>query len=129
MRFQKRFMPLLLALVLALGTLPVQAAALTRGEAAQALLSAAQDYNPGVQRSDILKGYPDGSLALDGHAGTRTGADDAHARLRRLCRPCGGQRPHDAARKQPDECSRMGGRRSFPPSSPPALQTATRTRL
>ena len=29
MRFQKRFMPLLLALVLALGTLPVQAAALT----------------------------------------------------------------------------------------------------
>ena len=66
MKFQKRFVPLLLALVLALGTLPVQAAALTRGEAAQALLSAAQDYNPGVQRSDILKGYPDGSLALDG---------------------------------------------------------------
>lgn len=66
MRFQKRFMPLLLALVLALGTLPVQAAALTRGDAAQALLSAAQDYNPGVQRSDILKGYPDSSLALDG---------------------------------------------------------------
>ena len=62
MRFQKRFMPLLLALVLALGTLPVQAAALTRGEAAQALLSAAQDYNPGVQRSDILKGYPDGTF-------------------------------------------------------------------
>ena len=66
MKFQKRFVPLLLALVLALGTLPVQAAALTRGEAAQALLSAAQDYNPGVQRSDILKGYPDGRLALDG---------------------------------------------------------------
>ena len=41
MKFQKRFVPLLLALVLALGTLPVQAAALTRGEAAQALLSAA----------------------------------------------------------------------------------------
>ena len=66
MKFQKRFVPLLLALVLAFGTLPVQAAALTRGEAAQALLSAAQDYNPGVQRSDILKGYPDGNLALDG---------------------------------------------------------------
>ena len=33
MRFQKRFMPLLLALVLALGTPPVQAAALTRGAA------------------------------------------------------------------------------------------------
>lgn len=41
MKFQKRFVPLLLALVLAFGTLPVQAAALTRGEAAQALLSAA----------------------------------------------------------------------------------------
>ena len=62
MKFQKRFVPLLLALVLALGTPPVQAAALTRGEAAQALLSAAQDYNPGVQRSDILKGYPDGTF-------------------------------------------------------------------
>ena len=34
MKFQKRFVPLLLALVLALGTPPVQAAALTRGEAA-----------------------------------------------------------------------------------------------
>ena len=56
MKFQKRFVPLLLALVLALGTPPVQAAALTRGEAAQALLSAAQDYNPGVQRSDIPAG-------------------------------------------------------------------------
>ena len=41
MKFQKRFVPLLLALVLALGTLPTQAAALTRGEAAKALLSAA----------------------------------------------------------------------------------------
>ena len=39
MKFQKRFVPLLLALVLALGTPPVQAAALTRGEAAQALLA------------------------------------------------------------------------------------------
>ena len=46
MKFQKRFVPLLLALVLALGTLPTQAAALTRGEAAKALLSAAQDYIP-----------------------------------------------------------------------------------
>ena len=48
MRFQKRFMPLLLALVLALGTLPVQVAALTRGEAAQALLSAAPQPDPDV---------------------------------------------------------------------------------
>ena len=66
MKFQKRFVPLLLALALAFGTLPAQAAELTRGEAAQTLLSAAQDYNPGVQQSDILKGYPDGSLDSDG---------------------------------------------------------------
>ena len=37
MKFQKRFVPLLLALVLALGTPPVQAAALTRGRAGAAL--------------------------------------------------------------------------------------------
>lgn len=66
MKFWKRFLPLLLALVLALGALPAQAAELTRGEAAQTLLSAAQDYNPDVQSADILKGYPDGSLDLDG---------------------------------------------------------------
>ena len=41
MKFQKRFVPLLLALVLALGTPPVQAAALTRGEAAQATITPA----------------------------------------------------------------------------------------
>lgn len=35
---------------------------LTRGEAADLLLAAADDYNPGVQRGDILKGYSDGSL-------------------------------------------------------------------
>ena len=54
MKFQKRFVPLLLALVLALGTPPVQAAALTRGEAAQALLSAAQDYNGTLARAQAL---------------------------------------------------------------------------
>ena len=30
------------------------------------LLAAAEDYNPGVQQSDILKGYSDGNLDLDG---------------------------------------------------------------
>ena len=50
MKFQKRFMPLLLALVLALGTLPAQAAALTRGEAAQ-LLSAAMTLAEKKQES------------------------------------------------------------------------------
>ena len=55
MKFQKRFVPLLLALVLALGTLPAQAAALTRGEAAQAL-SAAQDYNPACSGPTFSRG-------------------------------------------------------------------------
>ena len=33
-----------------------------RGEVADMLLSAADFYNPGVRRSDIIKGYEDGSL-------------------------------------------------------------------
>ena len=35
---------------------------LSRGEAAAMLMAAADDYNPGVQKTDILKGYSDGSL-------------------------------------------------------------------
>lgn len=129
MKFQKRFVPLLLALVLALGTPPVQAAALTRGEAAQALLSAAQDYNPGVQRSDILKGYPDGSLALDGTL-TRAQA------LVMLTRAFGGFAVPvgDNARMALPASSltnvpAWAGGGAFPRFSPPALRTATRTRL
>lgn len=34
----------------------------TRGEVVNMLLSAADDYNPGVQRTDIIKGYDDGEL-------------------------------------------------------------------
>ena len=34
----------------------------TRGEAAQMLLQAADDYNPDVQKTDIIKGYEDGQL-------------------------------------------------------------------
>ena len=38
----------------------------TRGEVADMLLSAADDYNPNVQRSDIIKGYGgDGELHED----------------------------------------------------------------
>ncbi|MGN1115693.1 MAG: M13-type metalloendopeptidase, partial [Candidatus Ornithomonoglobus sp.] len=37
----------------------------TRGEAADMLLSAADDYNPSVQRSDIIKGCEDGELHED----------------------------------------------------------------
>ncbi len=62
----KRFAALLLAAALALGALPALAAdELTRGEAAEILVAAAQDYNPGVAQSDIVKGYGDGSLGLD----------------------------------------------------------------
>lgn len=39
--------------------------AATRGEVAQLLLNAADDYNPGVQKSDIIKGYADGELHED----------------------------------------------------------------
>lgn len=35
---------------------------LTRGEVLKMLLTAADDYNPGVQKEDILKGYEDGEL-------------------------------------------------------------------
>ena len=37
----------------------------TRGEVADMLLSAADDYNPTVQKSDIIKGYDDGKLHED----------------------------------------------------------------
>lgn len=37
----------------------------TRGEAVQMLLAAADDYNPGVQKNDIIKGYEDGELHED----------------------------------------------------------------
>lgn len=37
----------------------------TRGEVVQALLTAADDYNPTVQKTDIIKGYEDGQLHED----------------------------------------------------------------
>lgn len=37
----------------------------TRGETADMLLNAADDYNPSVRRSDIIKGYEDGELHED----------------------------------------------------------------
>ncbi len=38
---------------------------ITRGEAADMLLRAADDYTPGLQRSDIIHGYDDGQLHED----------------------------------------------------------------
>ncbi len=69
MKHFKRFASLVVAAMLTIGTIPAQAAGpegLKRGEAAEMLLAAADDYNPGVQQSDILKGYPDGNLDLEG---------------------------------------------------------------
>lgn len=37
----------------------------TRGEVVQMLITAADDYNPTVQKSDIIKGYEDGELHED----------------------------------------------------------------
>ena len=37
----------------------------TRGEVTQYLLTAADYYNPGVEKGDILFGYEDGSLHED----------------------------------------------------------------
>lgn len=65
----KKLTACLLAVVMIVALVPAQAAqsgtALTRGQTADRLLAAADDYNAGVQRSDILKGYPNGDLAED----------------------------------------------------------------
>jgi putative endopeptidase len=56
---------LLAAVMLAFSVQTVLAAEpdyLTRGEVADILVAAADDYNPGVKRTDILQGYSDGSL-------------------------------------------------------------------
>ena len=63
----KKILATVLALIFVLSCVPVALAAepdapLTRGETVEMLLSAADDYNPGVQKSDIIHGYPDGSL-------------------------------------------------------------------
>lgn len=44
------------------GALAAEPAYATRGKVADMLLSAADDYNPGVKRTDIIKGYSDGKL-------------------------------------------------------------------
>ncbi len=63
----KRLFAGFLVFVMLISTAPAYAAAadtayLTRGTAADMLLSAAQDYNAGVKRSDIIKGYENGDL-------------------------------------------------------------------
>ena len=57
----KRLITTILALSMLLGNTVFAADNYaTRGEVADMLLGAADDYNPCVQRSDIIKGYDDG---------------------------------------------------------------------
>ena len=69
MKKAKRLLAGLLTAVMLLALLPTAFAAedapLTRGEARDLLLVAADDYNPGVTAEDILQGDKDGNLYLD----------------------------------------------------------------
>ena len=63
----KKFLAGALAACMALA-LPLNALAaqpLTRGEARELLVAAADDYNPGVTPEDVLQGYSGGDLGLD----------------------------------------------------------------
>ena len=58
----------LLALSIAVGSMYVVSAKdqyVTRGQVADMLLVAADDYNPNVKKEDIIKGYEDGELHED----------------------------------------------------------------
>ena len=59
----KRWLAGLLTAVMLIALLPSAfAAEATRAQVAEMLLQAADDYNPGVQKGDILKGDEDGAL-------------------------------------------------------------------
>ena len=61
----KRSIAAFLTLALLTSVLPAAFASdrnATRGEVVQALLTAADDYNPSVKKTDIIKGYGDGEL-------------------------------------------------------------------
>ncbi len=68
---KKKIIALLLSAAMLIGTMPAVAPVFaaddyaTRGEVCDMLLTAADDYNPGVQKTDILKGYEDGLLHED----------------------------------------------------------------
>lgn len=62
---KNRVVSLLLSLIIIILSIPYVSAQdryLTRGEVVEMLLKAADDYNPGVQKTDIIKGYEDGEL-------------------------------------------------------------------
>ena len=63
----KKLIALLLAAMTAISATPLSGIAAqedyaTRGEVVQMLMNAADDYNPDVQKTDIIKGYEDGEL-------------------------------------------------------------------
>lgn len=66
MSIKKRIASVLLTAVMLVSSVQAALAAepayLTRGEVADMLVAAADDYNPGVKKTDILQGYSDGSL-------------------------------------------------------------------
>ena len=66
MKFKKIITSLLAASMILSSALPSvfaeEPAAATRGEVVQMLLNAVDDYNPTVQKTDIIKGYEDGQL-------------------------------------------------------------------
>ena len=69
MKTAKRITSLLLVVALAFSLAAscfADDTALTRQEAAEMLVQAADDYHRGVKTEDILKGYPDGNLDLRG---------------------------------------------------------------
>lgn len=90
----KRIVSIFLVLSLILSSLSVFAASgMTRGEVADMLLTAADDYNRQVKKTDILKGYPDGSL----HEERGVTRAEALVMLRRAFGPLPDLEGHNAA--------------------------------
>lgn len=69
MRKLKQPISVLLAVLLLVGSVPFAQAketCATRGQVADMVLAAADDYNPNAKRSDIIRGYGDGNLDENG---------------------------------------------------------------
>ena len=67
---RRKMVALMVAAVIVLAAVPLTGAAesedyATRGQVCEMLLEAADDYQPGLQQSDIMKGYEDGTLRED----------------------------------------------------------------
>ena len=77
----------LLALSIAVGSMCVVSAKdqyVTRGQVADMLLVAADDYNPNVKKEDIIQGYEDGELHEDWNMATGTQKTTSILRVPRL---------------------------------------------